>query len=132
MAKDDRLPVSPILIEDLDAVSGCNKWHGSSFLVYTSRAGGRKRPSRTVNSSAAPRAEPQDHVMLLGSKAPDEIGLPSQLSSRADDCVPAIRAHEPSLCPPWFLLRHSHARRVAKLLHRAHDHARDDALGQVH
>src|SRR5205814_8328790 len=82
-----------------------------------------------VNRSAAPRAEPQDHVMLLGSEAPDEIGLPSQLSSRADDFVPAIRAHDPSLCPPWFLLRHSHSRRLAKLRHRVHEHARTDGLG---
>jgi hypothetical protein len=28
MAKDDRLPLSPILVEDLDAVFGRNKWHG--------------------------------------------------------------------------------------------------------
>src|SRR2546428_11800348 len=28
LAKDDRLPLSPILVEELDAVLGRNQWHG--------------------------------------------------------------------------------------------------------
>jgi hypothetical protein len=36
MAKDDRLPLSPILVEDLDAVFGSNKWHGKllSWVLF--------------------------------------------------------------------------------------------------
>ena len=36
MAKDDRLPLSPILVEDLDAVFGGNEWHGKllSWVLF--------------------------------------------------------------------------------------------------
>ena len=47
MAKDDRLPVSPILIEDLDAVSGCHKWHAKLLLLPLRVSSGGKRCTPT-------------------------------------------------------------------------------------